>query len=446
MMVWPFRAILLVGVSALAGLSAESGTLQVGAAKIDITPSADAALPMSGYADRKEGFKGIHDHIYARAIVVSDGVKLAAIVTWELIGVPTAVWEALSQRIAQETGIAVECQLIAAVHDHSAPAPFGMYGNDSPKSAVYTKQVEDASVEAVRSAKENLQPAKISIGTGKAYVNINRREYSFEGGWWLGYNPEGPSDKTVTVIRFDTPSGKPIALLINYSVHAVVMGGENYQISGDLAGTTSRYVENYYRGEPEDAPRSDAGAAIQLRPQETSDKVVALWTSGAAGDQNPISLARGSDFTMVDALGRILGEETVRVAATIHTTDQARVWGKQLVFTCPGRKLEPGPVPRKKYSWEDSDPVSIRLSLLLINDIGLAGVSGEVMTMIGEHLKRQSPLSHTVIVTHADGSSGYIPDDAGFEQVSYEITTSRLSPGCAENAIVNGFLKLMEQR
>jgi len=58
-----------------------------------------------------------------------------------------------------------------------------MYGNDSPKSAAYTKQVEDASVEAVRRAKENLQPAKISIGTGKAYVNINRREYSSEGGW-----------------------------------------------------------------------------------------------------------------------------------------------------------------------------------------------------------------------------------------------------------------------
>jgi hypothetical protein len=84
--------------------------------------------------------------------------------------------------------------------------------------------------------------------------------------------------------------------------------------------------------------------------------------------------------------------------------------------------------------------------LLLINDIGLAGVSGEVMTMIGEHLKRQSPLSHTVMVTHANGSSGYIPDDAAFEQVSYEITTSRLRPGCAENAIVNSFLKLMEQR
>jgi len=446
MMVWPFRSISLIAVSAVAALAAESGALQVGAAKVDITPSPDSALPMSGYADRKEGFKGIHDHIYARAIVVSDGVKFAAIVTWELIGVPNAAWETLSQSIARETGIPVEYQLIAAVHDHSAPEPFGMDGNDSPMSAAYTKQVENASVEAVRRAKENIQPAKVGIGAGKAYVNINRREYSPEEGWWLGYNPEGPSDKTVTVIRFDTPSGKPIALLINYSVHAVVMGGENYQISGDLAGATSRYVENYYRGRPEEAPRSDAGAAIQLHPEATSDKVVALWTSGAAGDQNPISLARGSDFTMVDALGKILGEETVRVAASIRTNGQARVLAKQQVVSCPGRKLEAGPVPRKKYSWEDSDPVSIRLGLLLIDDIAFAAVSGEVMTMIQEHLKKRSPLSHTVMVTHANGSSGYIPDDAAFEQVSYEVTSSRLKPGCAESAIVNGLLKLMEQR
>jgi neutral ceramidase len=441
-----FRTILITGVSLLPTFAAESGTLRAGAARVDITPSADAALPMSGYADRQEGFKGIHDHIYARAIVLSDGTKIAAIVTWELIGVPNTAWDVLSQRIAKETGIPAEYLLLAAVHDHSAPAPFGMYGNDSPKSAAYTKQAEDATVEAIRKATENLQPAKIGIGTGRAYVNINRREYSPDGGWWLGYNAEGPSDKTVTVIRVEALSGKPIAFLINYSVHAVVMGGENYQISGDLAGATSRYVENYYRGEPEDAPRDDAGAAIQRRREETTDKVVALWTSGAAGDQNPISMARGSDFTMVDALGKILGEEAVRVAGTIHTRDRARLWGDQQLITCPGRTVEPGPRPRKDYKWNDSDPVSIRLGLLMINNIVLAGVSGEVMTMIQEHLREESPFSRIVMVTHANGSSGYIPDDAAFEQVSYEITTTRLKPGCAENAIVNGFLKLMEQR
>ncbi len=55
------------------------------------------------------------------------------------------------------------------------------------------------------------------------------------------------------MIRFDALSdalsGKPIALFINYPVHAVVMGPDNYQLSGDLAGATSRFVENYYRGD-----------------------------------------------------------------------------------------------------------------------------------------------------------------------------------------------------
>jgi len=445
MVLWVFRA-MLVAASLLLTVRAEAQTLQAGAAKVDITPSPDAALPMSGYADRKEGFKGIHDHIFARAIVFGDGTRLAAVVAWELIGVPNTVWEELSQRIARETGIPRDYLLLCAVHDHSAPAPFGMYGNHSPKSAAYTKQVEDLTVEAIRKAKENLQPARIGIATGKAYVNINRREYSPDKGWWLGFNPEGPSDKTVTVIRFDALSGKPIALLINYAVHVVVMGSKNYQISGDLAGATSRYVENYYRGKPDDAPRGDAGAAIRLRPEETTENLVALWTSGAAGDQNPISLAPGSDFTMVDALGKILGEEAVRIAGAIHPTDQAKIWGKQEVVTCPGRKVEAGPLPRKEYKWEESDPVDIRLSLLMVNDIALCGVSGEVLTMIHEHLKNKSAAGHTVMVTHANGSSGYIPDDAAFAQVSYEVTTSRLKPGCAENAIVDGLINLMRQR
>src|SRR5262250_3048570 len=98
MMVWPFRAMLLIGASLLPALNVESGALRVGAAMIDITPPADAALPMSGYAERKEGFKGIHDHIYVRAIVLSDGARLGAIITWELIGVPNAAWVTLSQR------------------------------------------------------------------------------------------------------------------------------------------------------------------------------------------------------------------------------------------------------------------------------------------------------------------------------------------------------------
>jgi hypothetical protein len=128
------------------------------------------------------------------------------------------------------------------------------------------------------------------------------------------------------------------------------------------------------------------------------------------------------------------------------TAAEASLRGAQRVVTCPGRRVDPGSTPRAEYTFTDADPVTIRLSLLTINNIALAGVSGEVFTLIAQRLRRESRFEHAMMVTHTNGSSGYIPDDAGFEPVSYEVTASRLKPGCAENAIVNGFLDLMAGR
>jgi hypothetical protein len=55
---------------------------------------------MSGYGNRTQGFKGIHDHIYARAIVLDDGATQTAVVAWELIFAPDAVWAEVSRRVA----------------------------------------------------------------------------------------------------------------------------------------------------------------------------------------------------------------------------------------------------------------------------------------------------------------------------------------------------------
>ena len=79
----------------------------------------------------------------------------------------------------------------------------------------------------------------------------------------------------------------------------------------------------------------------------------------------------------------------------------------------------------------------------MLNDVALTGVSGEVFTHIYQHLKKESPFNDTVMVTHANGSSGYIPSDDAFEPISYEVTTSHLKPGCAEPGIVNGLLEMM---
>jgi Neutral/alkaline non-lysosomal ceramidase, N-terminal len=436
--------VIVVGACALASFGAPQGKLLVGAARVDITPPADASLPMSGYSSRKQGFQKIHDHIYARAIVMSDGTHEAAILSWELIGMPDGVWHEVSQRISKELGIPADNLILAGEHVHSAPTVAGAYTKGTPPTIAYTAKLEDAAFQAVKQAKAKLQPARFGFGTGKAYVNINRREQFPDGEWNLGYNPEGPSDKTVAVLKFETLSGKPIALFINYAVHGVVMGPNNLEVSGDLPGATSRFVEQYYQGEI--PTRSDGGWDLQLQPQEktTGSGVVALWTSGAAGDQNPIVMDNGEDFSMVDALGRILGEETVRVANNIKTlSSQASVRGSQRVIHCPGRTVEPGPHPRGVFKFEDAAPVDIRLSLLMLNSIVLTGVSGEVLTPIYQRLEKESPFHHTIMVTHANGLSGYIPNDATYRQVSYEITTTHLKPGCAEGGIVNGLVDMM---
>ena len=405
---------------ATAALAADQGSLRVGAIRVDITPASDAALPMSGYAGRTEGFKAIHDPLHLRTIVVDDGKNQAALVSCEVIGFSNALWDDITRNLAAATGIPRENILLAAVHTHAAPSLGTYEGKLTEKQVAYVEKLKKAIVDSVLDAKKNLQPAKVGFGTGHANVNMNRRARDDQGGWMLGNNPEGVSDKTVAVIRFDSLAGEPIAIVTNYGVHGTVLGQGNLQISSDLPGSTARFVEQHF-----------------------GDKIVAPWTSGTSGDQDPI-YRTGTDFRNVAALGRILGEEVIQVADGIKTSPRARVRAMQSVVTCPGKRTVQAPGPGREYKWEDADPVSIRLSLLVINDIAITGVSGEVLTNIGLRLKKESPFTRTIMVTHCNGSSGYLPDDAAYEQVSYEITTTRVKPRCAENAIIAGFLQMME--
>ena len=422
-MAFPHRVfrcvILLLCATAAVSLPADQGSFRAGAARIDITPASDAALPMSGYGSRTEGFKAIHDPLHVRTIVVDDGTNQAALISCEVIGFSNSLWDEIVRRITDSTGIPRENIILAAVHTHAAPSVGTYTGQLTEKQGAYVETLKKAITDSVLEARKDLQPAKIGFGTGKANVNMNRRAPDGQGGWMLGNNPEGVSDKTVAVIRFDSLTGEPIAIFANYGVHGTVLGPGNMQISADLPGATSRFVEQNY-----------------------GDKVVAAWTSGTAGDQDPI-YRTGTDFRNVAALGQILGEEVIRTSDSIKAYARGRIRGMQTVVTCPGKKTVQAPGPGKEYKFEDADPVSIRLSLLMIDDIAITGVSGEVLTNIGLRMKKESPFTRTIMVTHCNGSSGYLPDDAAYDQVSYEIMTARVKPGCAENAIVDGLLKMM---
>lgn len=423
---------------------ASSFALKAGAAKVDVTPS-ESELP--------KNYEGILDHIYSRAIVVDNGASKAALLTLDAGGMPEALWQKVSARAEAELGIPARQLLMTATHSHSIALP--------PADVLAEKVFQ-----SLKLAAGKLQPARIAYGTGVSYLNVNRNIIDPKTRrWWEGPNYEGPSDKTVAVVKFETLSGDPIAVYYNYAMHAVTVGQLD-RVSGDAPGAASRYIEDTF-----------------------DDKLVAVWSTGAAGDQNPVYFnqtyelrdirikdyaKRGLDISnsmppggqglnkqdpqviklmnqqkqMILSMGQFLGEEVMHVMREMERPmSAARVFGGQKTISCPGRQRTDTGRAGYPGTYKDADPVDIRLSLVMIGDIAFGGVNGEVFNLIAQRLKKESRYARTMMVTLTNGMarSGYIPNDAAFGYNTFEVVSSRLKPGCAEDGIINGILDLIDK-
>jgi neutral ceramidase len=435
-----------------------SGPFRVGAAKIDITPDPGArggGMPGRGGRGGRAsggypGADGILDHIYARAIVIDNGTNSAALVSVDTGAIGDQVWRTVSQRIEKELGIPGQNLIINPVHTHSA-------------SGGSAEQIFNT----IKAAKEKLQPARIGYGTGVSYINVQRDIIDPKTHkWWEGANYDGPSDKTVAVIKFETTNGEPIAVYFNYACHAVVTGNTD-MISGDWPGEAERYIEDSF-----------------------DDKCVALFSVGAQGDQNPIYFqqtfdlrdirikdyaARGQDISnsmpsggqglnkqdptvkklldqqkmMIKSMGQFMGEEVKRAMRLMdpnHMSFGGKIIAAQKMVSFPGRTRTSGMQRAAvEATYTDGPDVSLRLSLLLLDDIAIGGGSAEIYNMIAVRFKKESPIGRSIFVSMANGSSntGYIPDDAAYGRQTFEVLSSRCKPGYAESAIVNGLLDLI---
>jgi hypothetical protein len=150
---------------------------------------------------------------------------------------------------------------------------------------------------------------------------------------------------------------------------------------------------------------------------------------------------------MTLSMGQMLGEEVLHVMRTSleRSVESAEIVGGQKTVSCPGRRRTDSGRAGYPGTYVDADPIPIRLSLVGLGDIAVAGVNAEVFTSIAQRLKRESPLKHTMMATLTNGMapSGYIPNDAAFGYNTFEVVSSRLKPGCAETAITDGLLDLI---
>jgi neutral ceramidase len=409
-----------------------TNTFSAGFAKINITP--DYPVPMSGYGDRKDPSKGIHDSLYVRAAAFFDGTNNALLISADVIGFSHDLWKEVAEKIEKDLNIKKEFVMLAAVHNHSGPVT-RVYNEDSSGSVIrFVGELKEKILTASREALNSLSPASIGIGKGVCKMNINRRASNGKGQTTLGRNPYAPCDNEVAVIKLMDESKNPKGIIVNWPCHATTLGQNNYLITSDWPGAAAKYLEDNFEGD-----------------------IIAPITVGASGDINPIygpgDFDNGYTFAK-DAVGEDLAVETIRIAKEIKTESAAKIRSMQREIYLPRKKPSSSDTSGARAGY-NNDSVLIRLSLLRIGKIVLAGVSGEVFNQISVKMRKKSPFPFTVMITHCNGSSGYLvtddayPDDnlpqmqdKRMPRGGYETTTTRVSSG-AEKAIIENLLDMM---
>ena len=74
--------------------------------------------------------------------------------------------------------------------------------------------------------------------------------------------------------------------------------------------------------------------------------------------------------------------------------------------------------------------------------MAFVGFNVEMITEIGLEIKKGSPFRHTFIITHCNGSSGYLVPAEFYKEGGYEVTTTRFAIGSSD-MVVKKALKML---
>ncbi len=251
-------------------------TLQAGFAKVVITPP--VGTPMEGYSARQGVSQGVHDDLYARALVIDDGSTQAAVVGCDLLGVDRRLVAAARAKASEATGIPADHIMIGATHTHAGPAGL-RFDVDEALCEMTARLIAGA----IAAASRELRPAVLKAGRATLdSVSQNRR------------HPDWPIETRLDVLLFDSPDPvhePPVAAVVNYACHATVLYHTNLLLSGDYAGYAARTVERLL-GAP------------------------AVYLNGACGNINPVWMEQR--FEEAERVGTIVGAEAARVALELR--------------------------------------------------------------------------------------------------------------------------------
>jgi len=388
-------------------------TLQGGVAKVDLTPPPEMKVALGGYGERmSKPAVGVHDRVWAKALVLAQGDRKFALVTADVLGFPPRFKDAVMARLAGE-GWRADQVLLLASHTHTSFDLMALHpGNkfNIPQIGIFQKalfeRVADALATVIREANQKLT----LVVAGSTTVSVPDRNRNRRGGLTA-------HDTDLTVTRVDTRAGQPLAVLVNWTAHPTFMDAQDMLFSGDWPGHLQRTVEAL-----------------------VGQGAVTMFYNGAEGDQSPTPPAgTDSHWERAERYGRDMGIRAWRIWEKIkpHPVEEFS-WHTETI-ALPKIAWHPDFMKTggAEYGLNEStiggllealQPTQTHSTAFRFGDLVILGVPGEMAAELGITLKQQArDLTGAKCVTIgglADEWVSYILPAAEWRKGGYEASVS----------------------
>jgi len=445
--------------------------LTAGAGRSDITPPVGIAHAGWGAATHQRA-EGVDMPFYATALYVTDGELELAIVDIDTGGITNEDDAAIRDEVAAVANIKPENLRLSATHTHSGPVNRGSWLNEGMELiAPYWDSLPSRVAEAVSTAKWAAKPAHVGVGKGSSSINVNRRPALDNGTLFTGRNWEGTVDREVGVVAINDTDGNAIATILNYACHPTILGPANKLLSPDYPGSARKVVEQYAGG----LCLFLQGAAGNCGPTHgfIGEVAVAEWLGNRLGleaakvrlEIDPVPrkerlvevVQSGADLGMYEDDTAGEPDDTLRVintTATLPVGDFPSIKDAQAQFdqvvetlnvtrqtgTEDEIKLTVSNAKRANFVLGNAErtvdgPIAMRVQAMRIGPAALVGIPVEAFCEIGLAVKAASPAAQTLFSGYTNGTLGYMPMADNFEEGGYEVTTTPMAAGAAEETI-----------
>jgi len=436
-----------------AGQSTEPAAegLQVGFAKVNITPSYSVSL--GGYGDESTRLsEGFVDRLYATCLALTYGEETILVYTIDNQSMGHDIANVFRKSITKATGIPAEKIYLGVTHTHSAPVKSGQYKDD----------LREWLAEAGQKALADRAPATVLAGT-KDIPGMNfDRHYKTDKGTYFGpsfgtvdgaiVGHATETDPQMVLVKFDyTDESKKDILMVNWQAHPTEASSIGYnQMSASFIAPLREELENlsgmqvaYFTG---------ASGNLVMESQIESEKHGLDWKAYGT-KMGQLAYEAMSELTPAEGTGI----KTQRVMFTVdidHSWDYMVEQAEEVMNTWRTMSKAAGDALAKTYGFTSSyqanaivnrskKPLTEQMEINAFSVCGVGFTTGtyEMFTSNAMYVKEHSPFDITFLMT---GNSSYIPSEDAFNYRCYEADTGYYAKGTGEK-LADNYVKMLEE-